>query len=44
MCLFFAINIFEPFDITIDCAGRFKRDSGDIWWAGVRENKVLYMV
>ena len=35
-----AIN-FEPFDITIDCVGRFKRDGGDIWWAGVRENKLL---
>ena len=35
-----AVN-FEHFDITIDCVGRFKRDGGDIWWAGVRENKVL---
>jgi 2'-5' RNA ligase len=33
--------VFEPFDITIDCVGRFKRDGGDIWWAGVRENKIL---
>jgi len=32
---------FEPFDITVDCIGRFKRDGGDIWWAGVRESKVL---
>ena len=32
---------FEPFDITIDCVGRFKRDGGEIWWAGVRENKIL---
>jgi len=38
--VFDAVN-FEPFDITIDCVGRFKRDGGDIWWAGVRENKVL---
>jgi len=32
---------FEPFDIKIDCVGCFKRDGGDIWWAGVRENKIL---
>ena len=34
-------TIFKPFDILIDHIGRFKRDSGDIWWAGVRENKTL---
>jgi len=32
---------FGPFDITIDRIGRFKRDGGDLWWAGVRENKAL---
>ena len=38
---------FKPLDITIDCIGRFKRDQrdvrhgGDIWWAGVRDNKAL---
>jgi len=32
---------FEPFDITVDCIGRFKRDGGDIWWAGLRESKPL---
>jgi 2'-5' RNA ligase len=32
---------FEPFDLMIDCIGRFKRNGGDIWWAGVRENKKL---
>ena len=32
---------FEPFEITIDCVGRFRRNGGDLWWAGVRENKVL---
>jgi 2'-5' RNA ligase len=32
---------FEPFDITVDCVGRFKRDGGDIWWAGLREDKPL---
>ena len=35
-----AVN-FEPFDITVDCIGRFKRDGGDVWWAGLRENKLL---
>ena len=33
---------FEPFDISVDSVGRFKRDGGDIWWAGLREsNKLL---
>ncbi|MCL1792334.1 MAG: RNA 2',3'-cyclic phosphodiesterase [Oscillospiraceae bacterium] len=32
---------FEPFDITVDCIGRFKRDGGDIWWAGLRGSKPL---
>jgi len=32
---------FEPFDIKIDHIGRFKRDSGDTWWAGVRNNETL---
>jgi len=32
---------FEPFDAAIDCVGRFKRDSGDIWWAGMHENNSL---
>ena len=32
---------FEPLTVTIDRIGRFKRDGGDIWWAGVRENKQL---
>jgi len=30
-----------PFDLVIDHIGRFKRDGGDIWWAGVQENKSL---
>ena len=33
--------IFEPFDLAIERIGRFKRDGGDIFWAGVRENKAL---
>ena len=32
---------FEPFALEIERIGRFKRDRGDIWWAGVRENKAL---
>ena len=32
---------FAPFDITIDRLGRFKRDGGDIWWAGVGDCKQL---
>lgn len=32
---------FEPFDISVDSVGRFKRDSGDIWWAGLRESNHL---
>ena len=32
---------FEPFTITIDRIGRFRRSGGDVWWAGVRENKAL---
>ena len=32
---------FEPFDIQIERIGRFKRDGGDIWWAGLYESKPL---
>jgi 2'-5' RNA ligase len=32
---------FSSFDLEIDRIGRFKRNGGDIWWAGVRENRVL---
>ena len=35
-----AVNL-EPFNITVDCIGRFKRYGGDLWWAGIRENKAL---
>lgn len=24
----------EPFDVTVERVGSFKRDGGDIWWAG----------
>lgn len=32
---------FEPFGICIETLGRFKRDGGDVWWAGIRENNAL---
>ena len=33
---------FSPFDLIIESIGRFKRSGGDIWWAGLRESKVLF--
>ena len=38
-----AINdvVFEPFPIEIDRLGRFSHNDGDLWWAGVKENKAL---
>ena len=38
-----AVN-FEPFDIAVDCVGRFKHDGGDIWWVGLRESKPLIVL
>ena len=32
---------YEPFDIAVDCVGRFRRDGGDLWWAGLRESEPL---
>ena len=32
---------FKPFEIMIDRIGRFRRDGGDIWWAGVRDSAQL---
>ena len=32
---------FEPLFLNIERIGRFKREVGDIWWAGVQENKHL---
>lgn len=32
------------FDININCIGRFKRDRGDIWWAGIEKNKALLLL
>ena len=31
----------KPFDLMIDQIGCFKRNDGDIWWAGVQESKDL---
>ena len=33
--------VFDPFDLVIERIGRFKHGGGDIWWAGVQENKSL---
>jgi 2'-5' RNA ligase len=32
---------FKPFTLEVNHLGRFKRDKGDIWWAGVKKNKAL---
>lgn len=38
-----ALNMltFEPFSISINRVGRFKRKGGDIWWAGVQNSPEL---
>ena len=33
--------VFEPFEMKIGRVGCFRRDGGDIWWAGVDENEPL---
>ena len=33
-----------PFELVFDRAGRFRRDEGDIWWAGGPENPALAAV
>ncbi|MGI5935349.1 MAG: RNA 2',3'-cyclic phosphodiesterase [Oscillospiraceae bacterium] len=32
---------FRPLLLSVGCVGRFKRDGGDVWWAGVSESKPL---
>jgi len=32
---------FDPFELCFESLGRFKRDGGEIWWAGLRENNAL---
>jgi len=34
-------TVFAPFDIWIDRVGRFRREGGDICWAGLAENRAL---
>ncbi|MCL2492089.1 MAG: RNA 2',3'-cyclic phosphodiesterase [Coriobacteriia bacterium] len=36
--------VFEPFDMIVERMGRFRRDRGDIWWAGVRNTPALRTV
>ena len=33
---------FESIDLVIDNIGRFKRNDGDLWWAGIQNNDILY--
>jgi 2'-5' RNA ligase len=35
---------FAPFELMIDSIGQFKRNGGDIWWAGLRENRGLLIL
>jgi 2'-5' RNA ligase len=32
---------FDPFPVSIERVGRFRRDNGDLWWAGVKDSKPL---
>jgi len=32
---------FNPFSLSVDRTGRFRRDGGDIWWAGVQNSNEL---
>ena len=32
---------FAPFEVAIERIGRYRRDDGDLWWAGVREDRQL---
>jgi len=32
---------FDPFSLSADRTGRFRRDGGDIWWAGVQNSNEL---
>lgn len=33
--------VFEPFEAQVKAVGRFRRDGGDIWWAGLYASKPL---
>ncbi len=32
---------FTPFELVVEKIGRFKRNSGDLWWAGIRLTEEL---
>jgi 2'-5' RNA ligase len=34
-------TLFDPFPITIERLGRFKRDGGDLWWAGIKASNPI---
>ena len=34
-------SAFQPFPLLIEQLGRFKRNEGDVWWAGVHKSKNL---
>jgi 2'-5' RNA ligase len=34
-------SAFAPFPLLIDRIGRFRKDRGDVWWAGVQEDSEL---
>ena len=29
--------VFQPFDLKVMRVGQFKRDGGDVWWAGIQD-------
>jgi len=35
---------FESFDLTIERIGCFKRNDGDLWWAGIKESPNLTLL
>ena len=34
-------TVFKPFPVAVERIGRFRRDGGDLWWAGLKESKQL---
>jgi len=36
-----AAVLFHPFDVRIERIGKFRRDRGDLWWAGLHGSKPL---
>ena len=34
-------TVIKPMTLTFDHVGCFRRDGGDIWWIGIKENKTL---